>query len=136
MSDLIVINKCDGENVARVMKTKSELQHALHMLSIASGTPETKVLTASSIERQGIADVWSHIDKDSTQRQADVATRRKEQNHIWMEDRLQDLMRAALRTSPEIQSRKKSLDESVRKGLIYPPDAAHELWMALQSAAQ
>jgi LAO/AO transport system kinase len=132
MSDLAVINKCDGENVARVMKAKSELQHAFHILSFASGTPETKVLTASSVERSGIDEIWKHIETECKERQPQIKTNRKEQNQLWMEERLQDILHNALKTSAKLQLRKKELDQSVRDGLIYPPDAAHELWAALR----
>jgi LAO/AO transport system kinase len=132
MSDLIVINKCDGENIGRVAKAKSELQQAFHMLAIASGTPETRVLTASSTEHQGINEIWQHIQGDCNKRQEEIAKNRKEQNHLWMEDRLQGILHDVLSTSARLQARKKELDKSVRDGLIYPPDAANELWSTLR----
>jgi LAO/AO transport system kinase len=136
MSDLAVINKCDGDNVSAVMKAKSELQHALHILSFASTTPETKVLTSSSTERLGFSEIWHHIESECKKHQVEINKIRKEQNQRWMEERLQDILHDAIRTSSKLQLQKKALDQSVRDGLIYPPDAARDLWLALRGDAE
>jgi LAO/AO transport system kinase len=132
MTDVVVINKCDGENVSRVMKAKSELQHAFHMLSMASGSPESKVFTASALEGQGVKEIWTHIEADCLKRSDEIANTRKDQNHLWMEERLHDILHETSKNSLDLQSKKKSLDDSVRNGSIYPPDAAHELWLTLR----
>jgi LAO/AO transport system kinase len=133
MADLIVINKCDGENVKAVMKARTELQHALHLLATMPSDPEIKVMTASAIERKGIRETWDTIQTDFHNNGSAYMKRRQDQNHVWMEERLYDILHRSIRDSSALRQMKDSMDEEVRSGLMYPPDAAQKLWEALRS---
>jgi LAO/AO transport system kinase len=132
MSDLVVINKCDDDNIKAAMRAKADLQHALHILSLSSEVEEVVVMTASARDGAGIADVWEKISTDCARNRAAILLRRKEQNHLWMEERLFDILRQATRQSRILKERTNSLDDAVRNGDLYPPDAAMELWHALR----
>jgi LAO/AO transport system kinase len=131
MADLIVINKCDGDNVKAVMKARTELQQALHLLATTPSVPEIKVMTASAIERTGIRETWETIQADFHLNSRAYMKRRQDQNHAWMEERLYDILHRSIRHSPALRQMKDSIDEAVRSGSMYPPDAAHKLWRAL-----
>jgi LAO/AO transport system kinase len=133
MADLVVINKCDGENVKAVMKAKTELQHALHLLAMSSSNHEVKVKTVSAIERTGIRETWEAIQADFHRDSGTYMRRRQDQNHAWMEERLYDILERAIKESFALRQMKTTIDEAVRNGSMYPPDAAHKLWIALRN---
>ena len=54
MSDLIVINKCDGNNIEESIKAKNEFKLALQLFPIKNSNWEPKVVTCSSIEKEGL----------------------------------------------------------------------------------
>ena len=63
MADIIVINKDDGENHARVMLTRQMYQTALQIMRRKYPAWTPPVLTCSALEQRGIADVWHGIEE-------------------------------------------------------------------------
>ena len=61
MTDAVVVNKADGDNVQHAQLTKKQLENALMLFpkNISEWTP--KVLTVSSLENIGIDHVWNMI---------------------------------------------------------------------------
>ncbi|MEQ9187513.1 MAG: methylmalonyl Co-A mutase-associated GTPase MeaB [Cryomorphaceae bacterium] len=62
-ADIIVINKADGTNVDAARKAKKQLQMALHLFPAAVSGWETKVLTASGLNDDGVLTTWDTIKK-------------------------------------------------------------------------
>lgn len=62
-ADIIVINKADGTNVDAARKAKKQLQMALHLFPAATSGWETKVLTASGLNDEGVSATWDTIKK-------------------------------------------------------------------------
>ena len=58
MSDLIVINKCDGNNIEESIKAKNEFKLALQLFPIKSSNWKPKVVTCSSIKKEGLENIW------------------------------------------------------------------------------
>ena len=63
MSDLIVINKCDGNNIEESIKAKNEFKLALQLFPIKNSNWEPKVVTCSSIEKEGLENIWDCINE-------------------------------------------------------------------------
>lgn len=61
MADGIVVNKADGDNIMKANRAKAECENALHLYPAAESGVDTKVLTCSSIENTGIAEVWEMV---------------------------------------------------------------------------
>ena len=62
MSDLIAINKCDGENIQNSENSKNEFQLALKLFSKKNSEWIPKVLTCSSINGRGLEEIWKNIE--------------------------------------------------------------------------
>lgn len=61
MSDLIVINKTDGDNINKSIIAKNEFQMALKLFSKKESEWMPEVINCSSIENNGIIEIWDKI---------------------------------------------------------------------------
>lgn len=61
MADAVVINKADGNNLARAKLAKAELQNALHFFPLPESGWKPEVLLCSSHEKTGIDELWQVI---------------------------------------------------------------------------
>ncbi len=63
MADLIAINKADGDKLAAAHITQNDYRAALSLVRPKWPNQPTDVLLCSSLENQGVSDVWSAIDQ-------------------------------------------------------------------------
>ena len=63
MSDLIVINKCDGDNIEESIKAKNEFKLALQLFPNKISNWKPKVVTCSSIKKEGLENIWDCINE-------------------------------------------------------------------------
>ena len=63
MSDLIVINKCDGDNIEESIKAKNEFKLALQLFTNKKSNWKPEVLTCSSINNEGLDNIWNSINQ-------------------------------------------------------------------------
>jgi len=63
MSDLIVINKCDGDNIEESIKAKNEFKLALQLFPRKKSNWKPKVLTCSSIKNDGLDNIWNSVNE-------------------------------------------------------------------------
>lgn len=63
LADLVVVNKADGDNVQAAELACRELNNALHYLRHATPGWTTKALTCSAIQKTGLKEIWSAIEK-------------------------------------------------------------------------
>ncbi len=61
MSDGIIINKADGDNIQKAEKAKNQYQKALKLFPKADSSWTPKVLTCSALEKTGIDKIWDMI---------------------------------------------------------------------------
>src|SRR5262245_50358875 len=63
LADIVVVNKADGPLADVARHTAADYSHALHFVRPQTDVWEPKVLTASALEGEGIADVWSTVEE-------------------------------------------------------------------------
>ncbi|MDR1459014.1 MAG: methylmalonyl Co-A mutase-associated GTPase MeaB [Bacteroidales bacterium] len=61
MTDAIVINKADGDNVEKAEFTRNQYANALTLFSLSPSAWRPPVLTASSLYKIGMAQIWQMI---------------------------------------------------------------------------
>ena len=86
MSDLIAINKCDGENIQNSENSKNEFQLALKLFSKKNSEWIPKVLTCSSINGRGLEEIWKNIEDYAklTKKNNYFFKNRISQNKFWL----------------------------------------------------
>jgi LAO/AO transport system kinase len=132
IADLIVINKADGDNVARAARAAAEYQGALNLLTPLSPSWSPPVLTMSARENRGLDLVWQKIEEHKHIMMATSAflARRQTQAVTWMHDMLADRLMDEVRSRPRIVERLGQLETEVRLGRLTPAMAV-ETVMAL-----
>jgi len=90
LADAIVVNKADGDNKRSAIKTQSEYNRILHFLQPATVGWQTQAYTVSSLEGEGIDELWKAVETFVEQGKAMgvFEARRKEQTKEWMKQSL------------------------------------------------
>lgn len=129
MADGIVINKADGDNIARANRSKSEFTNALHLFPLPPSGWSPKVLTCSSTEGIGIAETWEMIIEFRTfiMQNGYFSSRRKEQTAYWLTESLQEGLRQKFFSDPVVRGRLEQLKEMIENDEVSSFAAATEL---------
>ena len=86
MADTIVINKADGDNIAKAKLAKTEFNRALHLFPAKNSGWTPKVTTCSAFEKTGIDNVWQIISEylELVKGNNYFDEKRQTQNQFWM----------------------------------------------------
>ena len=92
LTDTILINKADGDNILNAESAKSLYNNALHYLADATPGWKTKAYTCSALENIGIDNIWKVITEfiEYTQNSNIFQDRRKQQTIAWFESMLHE----------------------------------------------
>ncbi|RXR20299.1 methylmalonyl Co-A mutase-associated GTPase MeaB [Flavobacterium stagni] len=104
MADAVVINKADGDNVAKAKLAKTEFNRALHLFPAKSSGWTPKVTTCSAFEKTGIDAIWELISDYLTLVQSNqyFDQRRQEQNQYWLMETINEQLMQRFYHHPEI----------------------------------
>lgn len=129
LSDIILVNKADGELEAVAHRAASEYAHALGLLRQRSAHWTVPVGACSAIEGTGVAEAWERIGEYRTALEAngEIAARRAEQARSWMWAETAESLLSRLREDGEVAQRLPDLEEAVMEGQIAPTVAASTL---------
>ena len=118
ISDGIVINKCDGENVDRCHLAARNFRNALHFFPASESGWQPKVLCYSGFYGTGIKEVWDMIYEyfDYVNGNGYFSYRRNEQSKYWMYETINEHLRDHFYNNPAIQQRLKDAELSVLEG--------------------
>lgn len=106
MADGIAINKCDGTNVEKSKLAKRQYQNALHLFPLNDSRWSPDVITCSSIDSTGIAEVWDMVMRQQAfvKENGYFEVRRTEQAKYWMYETINEQLRNNFYQSKEIQA--------------------------------
>ncbi|MBR4572120.1 MAG: methylmalonyl Co-A mutase-associated GTPase MeaB [Prevotella sp.] len=130
ISDAIVINKCDGDNVKRCEMAAQGFRNALHFFPMPESGWKRKVLTYSGFYGYGIKEIWDMIYEyfDFVKENGYFEYRRHEQNKYWMYETIDNALRNSFYHNPEIKASLKKMEECVQNGEMTSFVAAHKLF--------
>jgi len=122
IADMIVINKADGDNIARATRSAAEYQGALNLLTPVVPSWSPPVLTMSARENSGLDALWRKVEEHKRIMTATGAflARRQTQAVTWMHDMLADRLMDEVRNRPAIMGRMGQLEAEVRLGRLTP----------------
>jgi LAO/AO transport system kinase len=129
MADAIVINKADGDNINRAKLAKTEFNRALHLFPAKSSGWTPTVSTCSAYEKTGIDAVWETISRyiDLAKRNDYFESKRKEQNHFWMMETINEQLKSNFYNHPEIIKLLEAHKRAVQNDEMSPFLAATDL---------
>lgn len=96
MADTIVINKADGDNIAKAKLAKTEFNRALHLFPAKSSGWIPKVTTCSAYEQTGIDAIWEIISEyfDLVKANHYFEEKRQNQNQFWMMETINEQLKS------------------------------------------
>ncbi len=129
LSDMIAINKADGDNIKRATLAAGEYRGALHILNPRSEHWQPPVITYSALTGSGIDTLWQKIleHRAAMTASGEFASRRREQQVRWMWSMLEQRILARLRTDASVRARVKRIEAEVAGGRISPALAAEQI---------
>ncbi|MXV90732.1 MAG: methylmalonyl Co-A mutase-associated GTPase MeaB [Acidimicrobiia bacterium] len=135
VTDVLVVNKADGDLKAAAQRTVADYAAALRLLhprgSGESGAPawEPPVLAASALEGTGLSELWAQVraHAETLRAAGEWSTRRGDQRVRWMWHLANRQLLTALRDHPQAKALLPDLTEQVRHGRLQPARAAAQL---------
>ncbi len=129
MTDLVAINKADGDNRKRAERARHDYESALHLFPAAADGWNPRVTTCSALNRDGVADIWNTILEHRALLESNgwFARLREQQALEWMREALLYGLEQEIRRDDAINDRLAAMREEVRAGRLSPFRAAHEL---------
>ena len=126
MTDAIVINKADGDNVRKSNLAKVEFGRALHLFPAKKSGWIPTTSTCSAITHDGISEVWETILKflELTKTNNYFFEKRKEQNQYWMLETINEQLKTNFFNHPKIQKLLEENKKAVQNDEISPFAAA------------
>ena len=118
ISDGIVINKCDGDNVDRCQMAATNFRNALHFFPMPESGWTPKVLCYSGFYGTGVKEVWDMIYEyfDFVKANGYFDYRRNEQSKYWMYETINEQLRLNFYHNPRIREQLQLAEQSVLQG--------------------
>jgi LAO/AO transport system kinase len=129
MADAIVINKADGDNIAKAKLAKTEFNRALHLFPAKQSGWIPTAATCSSYTKEGIDDVWKTISDyiELVKSNHYFEEKRQNQNQFWMMETINEQLKSNFYNHPEIIKQLEENKKAVQNDEISPFAAAMNL---------
>ena len=129
MADAIVINKADGDNIAKAKLAKTEFNRALHLFPAKLSGWIPKVTTCSAYEKTGIDEVWQLISDyfELVKTNQYFEEKRQNQSQYWMMETINEQLKNHFYQHPEITALLEQNKKAVEENQLSPFTAAMQL---------
>ncbi len=129
LADALVVNKADGPQAQAAELARAEYEQALGLLRPASPHWRPRVLAASARTGEGVAEVWETIEEHRRvlEEAGERRARRREQARAWLWSLIEEGLKDAFRSHPEVAERIPTLEARVAAQQSTPEAAAREL---------
>ncbi len=129
LADAIVVNKADGENLARATVTQGEYERMVEFIRPATEGWKTHAYKCSALTHDGLPELWAVMRKfeKETKESGVFQNRRKSQLLSWVRGMIDEHLHNLFFNDPMIKGRIPLVEYSVVNGLISPSQAVTEL---------
>ncbi|MDR3351253.1 MAG: methylmalonyl Co-A mutase-associated GTPase MeaB [Prevotellaceae bacterium] len=129
MSDLLLINKADGNNVEKAIQAQAQYQSALHLFPAPPSGWTPRALTCSAVDKTGLKEVLQEIENYIALTKANgyFEQRRREQARYRMYETINDNLQNTFYNNPTVAAKLAELEQQVTSGALNPYDAAAAL---------
>lgn len=137
MADGVAVTKADGKNVDAARRACSQLRNALELFPTPPSGWKPQVHTCSAVTGEGLDRISQTILEYEVYSRASgyFESRRKSQAQHWFHQAVDIGIRERFFANPEIDERRRELDEAVMSGRISATVAAEELLALWQSGS-
>lgn len=118
MSDAIVINKADGNNLQKARRAQAEFANALHLFPPSASGWVPQVKTCSSLHGTGIEEIWEMLVayRAFVQESGYWEERRQEQSKYWMYETIREGIFAQVFNNSTMKKELESYEKEISQG--------------------
>ena len=129
ITDILVVNKADGEQKKLAERAIAEYKHAFQLLTPKYEGVEVKFLTVSAIEKKGITETWSEVGEfvRGLKKEGLFEQQRQTQDLNWFKRLTEDEVINSLWNSPENKKLAGELIAKISGNQTTPVNAAREM---------
>jgi LAO/AO transport system kinase len=129
LADLIVVNKSDGEQITLANQTMLDYRSAVHFLTSRFDGWQTPVMACSSVNNQGVTEVWAEVDrfKATISKDGRLQQQRAQQAKAWMWSEMAESLVIDLKSDPSIKRMIPDLESAVLDGSLPATVAAQRM---------
>ena len=129
MSDLISINKADGNNVEKAKMARALYANALHLFPPTESGWTPTAVTSSSVTMEGMDDIMAKMDEYFALVKGNgyYLRRRREQARYWMYESINDTLKNMFYEDPSIEKLLPDYEQAVLDGSLDSFAAAEKL---------
>lgn len=104
LADALLVNKADGDNLARAKLAQADYNKALHYLAPATEGWQTRAYTCSAITGEGIAKIWAVMQQfqQLTTESGLFAQRRRNQTLAWVKAIIEEQLKTRFFKHPAV----------------------------------
>lgn len=126
ITDILVVNKADGEQKSLAERAKAEYEHAFQLLHPKYEGISVQCLTASALQKDTVQQVWSQVIDfiEALKAEGYLSELRNEQNLKWFKRLTENEVLRSLWNTPENKKMAEDLQNKIRKNEITPSAAA------------
>lgn len=119
LSDLIIINKADGDKLKIARRTKVEYKQAARILGQSNKFTE-KVVLSSALNNIGIDKIWAMIQKyfSNESHKKQIELMRQEQELFWIDKSFKEGIIDAVLSNPEVKNKSIDLKKQILNNKI------------------
>jgi len=129
IADALVVNKADGDNLARAQAARSEYALALKYLTPATPGWQPRASTVSALTGSGVPEIWKMVEEfaELTRNSGEFSHRRRHQAEQWVFALIEEHLKNTFFRDPRIQAAIPEIHRRIDKGEILPTAAAEHL---------
>lgn len=135
LTDILFVNKADGDNEKRARASARDLKSALHLLAPTSPHWSPVVLTGSAQEQTGIDELWETVTahRNALDKVGELTSRRQDQQVRWFWSMVEQRVLEDFKDNPVVRTSIDGLEEAVRDGKLPASEAAERLLKTARS---
>ena len=128
-SDLIVVNKADGDNKLRAEAARVDYERILYYLQPSTEGWKTQALACSAYNGSGIDELWNIIEtfRKNTTESGIFMKRRHQQNIDWVHNMVTEHLKRNFYSDPSVRMNMPVIESMVVSGKMSPTYAAKQL---------
>ena len=134
ITDILVINKADGDQKKLAEIAKSEYEHAFHILASKYKGIKTSILSISALQDLGVIEVWNSIKsfRDFLENQHLFELNRNKQEIQWFKRLVEEEVLQTIWSDKDKKIKVQDIHKKILKGAITPYNAALKLLSSMK----
>lgn len=135
ISDAIIVNKADGENLQRAKMTCGEYARVLRYLHPYTHGWTPRALACSALTGDGVPEVWAMVEtfRKKTQQTGAFAERRRKQKVEWLDALVEVALKDKFLNDPRVREALPGMEDAVAKGELPAMEAMEKLMARFES---